>query len=374
MTSAMTEDRLLEHVRRKERSLLKSISWISIGIAILYVCGYAWRASYYDRIGIPVSFVDFSFPEILIPKPNVFVFMANLFVVIASGRYYDFYTRKKRLRRAKAMGIDAPLEKLHDYAFQKNSSSPNKTNYRVFSNFLEEYVNTYSKDNPQWQFNRDVFDSNVLKLFQDIPSDSKSSFVSYCIQFSDMDESEQNQTIKDAIAWPPKGSKIYERIQAGTLCLLAASFVTLVILREFYFLFSFVCMALGVLTGFFLIKVSKVDARWQMWHSILISILILVILNGVDGYFTTQSKLKNDQFPIAKIVQTDGKEQEGLLLGIFNDGYIIVVSDPNGIYNLRKFHKHSVASLNYTTMERLKRQIEETEKKLQALNEKAKVE
>ena len=239
---------------------------------------------------------------------------------------------------------------------------------------MEEYVNTYSKDNPQWQFNRDVFDSNVLKLFQDIPSDSKSSFVSYCIQFSDMDESEQNQTIKDAIAWPPKGSKIYERIQAGTLCLLAASFVTLVILREFYFLFSFVCMALGVLTGFFLIKVSKVDARWQMWHSILISILILVILNGVDGYFTAQSKLKNDQFPIAKIVQTDGKEQEGLLLGIFNDGYIIVVSDPNGIYNLRKFHKHSVASLNYTTMERLKRQIEETEKKLQALNEKAKVE
>ena len=381
MTSALTEDRILGHVRKQERNLLRSISWISIGIAILYVCGYMWRVCYYVRLGIPVSFVDFPFPEILIPKPHLFAFMVQALFVIGYESYNKFYIREKRLQRATAMGIDAPLEKLHDYAFQKNLSSPNKINYEVFVEFLTEYIKANYKDDAQWKFNRDDFDSNALKLFENIPYGLKSSFVSYCLQFFDMDKSKTEQTIKDAVGFPPEGSKIYEKIQIVVLWLFISWFIVAIIFGIPGVLLTTIYMVLGVIVGVFLIKVSKVKARWQMWHSILISIIILVALNGIDGYLTAQYKLKNNGFLLAKIVKTDGKEQIGLLLGSFNDGYILAVSDPNDIYNLRKFHKHSVVSLNYTTMRRLnqsmdklKKQIEENKKELQALNEKAKVE
>ena len=378
----MTEDRILEHVRRQERNHIRSISWISIGVAILYVCGYVWRIHYYSRLGIPVLFVDFPFPEIIVPKVRLFAFMASVLAVIAYENYYDFYTRKKRLQRAKAMGIDAPLEKLYEYAFQKNSSSANKTNYTVFCEFLTEYIKANPRDNPDRKFSRDDFDSDPLNLFKDVPSDLKSSFVPYCIGLFDMGEPEVEQTFKDTLGLPPEGSKLYKKTQTGLFYILLASCVVLVIIYDVadVMILTFIYMGLGMIVGIFLVKVSKVDARWQMWHSIFMSIVVLVFLSGIDGYFTAQSELKKIEFPIAQIVQTDGKEQTGILLASFDDGYILAVSDPNDIYTLRKFHKHSVASLNYTTMRRvnqdlemLKKRMKEDEEKSQALKEELRI-
>jgi len=153
-------------------------------------------------MGVPVSMIDFPFPEILIPKINMIVFILQVFYVVAYEKYYSFFTKSKRLKRAKDMGIEAPLDNLNDYAFQSNLSSPDKTNYQVIMEFLANYVITNNKDNPQWEFKREEFEDKALDLFQDIPSELKSSFISYSINIYTMDETERDQTLKDVLGYP----------------------------------------------------------------------------------------------------------------------------------------------------------------------------
>ncbi len=368
------DNKILERVRRQERNLLRSISWISLCIALLYVCGYVWRSWYYARMGIPVSMIDFPFPEILIPKMHLFIFIVYALFVILYESYSNFFIKSKRLHRAKAMGIDAPINKLQDYAFQSNSGSPDKTNYQVIMEFLANYIATNSKDNPQWQFKRDEFDKKALELCQDIPIELKSSFISYSTKFYCMDETEQNQTIKDVIGWPAEGSKIYEKIQMAIGCL----FLLLVIIVVIFIrsqdiidiILSLIYMVMGVLVGCFLVKVSKVEARWQMWHSVLISVMVMLVLNGIDGYVTAGIELKNGNLPIVKIIKTDGDEQKGLLLGSFTDGYIIAFSDPNDCYRHTKIHKQAVESISWITLNLLNTEREKTNKELENLNNK----
>lgn len=358
-------NKILERVRRHERNLLRNLSWISLGIAILYVCGYVWRSWYYARMGIPVSMIDFPFPEILIPKMHLFIFIVQALFVILYENYSNFFTKSKRSHRAKAMGIDAPINKLQDYAFKSNSDSPGKTNYQVIMEFLANYIVTNSKDNPQWQFERDDFDKKALELCQDIPTELKSSFISYSIKFYCMDETEQNQTIKDVIGWPAEGSKIYEKIQMaiGLFLLLVVIVVIFIGSQDIIdIILSFIYMVIGMLVGCFLVKVSKVEARWQMWHSVLMSIIVILALNGIDGYVTAGIELKNGHLPIVKIIKADGDEQKGLLLGSFTDGYIIAFSDPNDCYRHMKIHKQAVESISWTTLNLLNTERENLER------------
>ena len=344
------DNKILGRVRRQERNLLRSISWISLGIATLYVCGYVWRSCYYNRMGIPVSMIDFPFPEILIPKQNLFVFIVQALLTIAYENYSNFFIKNKRLHRAKAMGIDAPINMLHDYAMRSNSGSPDKTNYQVIMEFLVNYIATNSKDNPQWQFERVEFDNKALELFQDIPPELKSSFISYSIKFNVMDKTEQNQTIKDALGWPPEGSKIYETIQKVLFWLVPLVVVFAIIIRSQDIILALIYGIIGILIGYYLVKVSKVEARWQMWHSVLISVIVLLVLNGIDGYVIAGAALKTGQLPIVRIIKTDGDEQNGLLLGSFNDGYIIALFEPNDFYRHMKIHKQAIESISWTTV------------------------
>ena len=203
------DDKILGLVRRQERNLLRSISWLSLCIAILYVCGYVWRSCYYSRLGILVSMIDFPFHQLLVPKTPTYLFAANAFFWIAYKSYSSFFIKSKRLRRAKTMAIDAPIDMLHDYAMQPHLRSPEKDNYHVLIDFLEDYIHTNSKDDPQGQFERAEFDNEALELFPDIPSELRSSFISYSIQLCLMDKAERHQTLKDVLGYPAQGLKIY---------------------------------------------------------------------------------------------------------------------------------------------------------------------
>jgi hypothetical protein len=360
-------NKILERIRRQERNLLKSISWISLGIAILYVCGYVWRSSYYYSIGIPVLMVDFPFPEILIPKMGLFIFIAQALFIIAYENYSDFFIKNKRLHRAKTMGIDEPIKMVHDYAMRPNSNSPDKANYQVVAEFLANYIETNSKNNPQWQFGRAEFDKKAIELFKDIPPELKGAFISYSMKICVMDKTELNQTINDVIGLPAKGSKIYEKMQMILSWLLPLLFIVAIIMRSQVMILSITYMVAGILIGHFLVKVSKVEARWQMWHSVLISVMAMLILNGIDGYAAARTEVEDGNLPIVKIIKTNGDEHKGLLLGNFNDGYIVTTSEPNDVYGYIKIHKQAVESISWTTRNKLLRKMKNLEKSLKEL-------
>lgn len=338
---------ILKHVREYERHIFRSISWVSIGIAILYISGYMWRTSYYKTLGVPFSFIDFPFPLILVPKNRSIWFIMNFIFVIGYEKYYRFYTEQKRLKRAKKIGISAPLEIIHEYAFQNNVNSTNMKNYEVFKDKLDEYINSNSKKDPNWKFDKKDFTNQVIKLFPDISNELENSFISYCIELHSLSASEYELCLKDVYGWPPEGSNIYKRVQIICFFLMIILFGigACFALREL--ILTLVFMGMGLVTGFLFIKVSQVPARWQMWHMSVISFAILATLNGLDGYFTAKSNLRNKQLPIVTISQTNGTNKKGILLGSFSDGYVILSFDPNDIYRYLKIHKHEVLSVSW---------------------------
>lgn len=362
------DSKILERVRIHERYLMRSISWISLGIAILYVCGYTWRYYYYNRMGIPVSMIDFPFPEILVPKIRLFVFIAQALFVIAYEKYSEFFIKSKRLYRAKEIGVDAPINKLNDYALRPNSDSPDKINFKILIEFLSKYISTNSKDNPQWQFERVKFDNKALELFQDIPLELKNSFITYSLKILIMDKAELDQTIKDSIGFPPEGSKIYEWIQKALRWIIVPFYIAALIFISLYVVVTAIYMALGILVGYFLVKVSKVEARWQMWHSALITVIVILALNAIDGHVTAGIELKTGQLPIVKIIKTDGDEQIGMLLGSFNDGYIVTASEPNDLFKHIKIHKQAVETISWTKVDSVIKESEKINKELKHLN------
>lgn len=59
---------VLPKVRKAEQRILRSLPLISVIIASLYLLGYIWRIAYYSRIGVPLAFLEFPFPETLLPQ------------------------------------------------------------------------------------------------------------------------------------------------------------------------------------------------------------------------------------------------------------------------------------------------------------------
>lgn len=94
---------LLLRVRSAERRTLQNIKWLSLAIAALYLLGYIWRVFYYRRLGIPESFLDFPFPEILIPKGfGVIIFLAALIITFSYGKFYQWIIETNKVRLLKS--------------------------------------------------------------------------------------------------------------------------------------------------------------------------------------------------------------------------------------------------------------------------------
>jgi len=97
------DEQLLMRVRSAERRLLKNIKWISVAIAALYLLGYIWRVIYYGRLRIPESFLDFPFPEILIPKSfGVPIFLAWLISTFSYEKFYQWIVKTNQVRFVKS--------------------------------------------------------------------------------------------------------------------------------------------------------------------------------------------------------------------------------------------------------------------------------
>ena len=90
MVKAKIDKAILSSVRQKERAFIRSISLISAGIGILYVSGFIWRISYYQKLGIPASMVEIPFPMVLIPKIHITVFLAQVILGFIGASYYEF--------------------------------------------------------------------------------------------------------------------------------------------------------------------------------------------------------------------------------------------------------------------------------------------
>lgn len=369
MGQTKTDKRIFGHIQRQERRILRSLSLISVVTAILYACGVVWRTFYYQALGIPVSIIDFPFPIILIPKADLIVFISQGMLSFLAVKYYSFYQQQKRLERAKTMGISQPLDLIVSYAAQNNVKYPNteKRNTTVLYDFFIEYIKKNKKNKSDWEFDITEFESEALKLFPDLPHQIKDSFVRYELQLLIMDSQELKETIGDSIGSFPRSSKMFDMINNSLLymwilfCVATAVFLTADIL------WTLLYAALGVGVGYILAKLSEREDRYQLWHTIWVAVILLIILNAISGYVTAKSNLKNLLFPIATITLTNGTEHNGLLLGSFSDGYVITEVDDNDFYKLRKIHKDAIASVSIQTIGRLLRNLEGLKEKMETI-------
>ncbi len=105
----LDEDKLMQGIiRKQERYFIERISWISLCVGILYVCGYTWRLVYYKALGIPLSIIDFPFPEILVPKPGLAAFIFGFAYVFLFAIYIEFCRRHRITKIAEMLGTELP--------------------------------------------------------------------------------------------------------------------------------------------------------------------------------------------------------------------------------------------------------------------------
>jgi len=357
---------ILKKVQHKEHEVIKNISWISISISFLYMCGYAWRVAYYGRLGVPVSFIDFNFPEILIPKPRLLAFIAQFLLTFLYAKYHSMYEKEKRLQRANKMGIDRPLNIILDYSQRKNaieSSKAKKTNHEVFYGFLSVYVKEKTENNPDWKFDLEVFGHEVLKLFPDIPNDIEGAFVSYELQLLCMDSKELRETVADSVGASPQSSGVFTKLILYFFYTWVIISIIGIILYGSDALWTLIYSVSGIGLGYALYKITEYEDRFHLWQIIWASIIVAIILSTIDGRITAMSSLKRLALPIVTITRINGNGQKGILLAHFDDGYVIFPYDSNDHHNIMKIHTHQVASVEVTTFGWLQQYIREDEEK-----------
>lgn len=372
MVKAKIDKAILSSVRQKERAFIRSISLISAGIGILYVSGFIWRISYYQKLGIPASMVEIPFPMVLIPKIHITVFLAQVILGFIGASYYEFYKREKRTRRAKLMGIAEPLDIIVDYGIKQHlkSNSPKKTNQVVLYDFLHEYIARPEHKESDWKFDIKEFEKEVLPLFTDIPPEIRASFTQYELQLLIMDSDQRSETIRDSLGSYPEGSQLFERLNYWSV---RASIILIILIGIFWsrdVIQTAFYAALGVGVGLALAKFARGVDRFQFWHMLWISVVLLFLLNGIDGYITARTNLVNVRLPIATFSKRNGQEEKGLLIASFSDCYFMIPLDANDVFRRVKIEKDEVRSISFTRLSWILKSIEHNEQYLKSLIQK----
>lgn len=372
MGNAKIDKRILSSVRRQERNFIRSISLISVGIAILYVSGFIWRREYYQALGIPASMVEVKFPIVLIPAIHINIFLAQVVLSFLSVKYYNFYKRKRRARRAKLMGITEPLDLIVDFGVQKNVNlgRQKKTNQVVLYDFLREYLERPEQKKSDWKFDIKEFEKEALQIFPDIPTEIRGSFVWYELQILVMDSDELGETIRDSLGYYPEGSKLFERLHSWSLYGWFVLIISIGIFWSRSALQPLIYAVLGVGIGLALAELSRRNDRFQFWHMLWISVILLFALNAIDGYITARADLVNARLPIATFSKRNGEEEKGLLIASFSDCYFMVPLDANDVYRRIKIEKNEVRSISFTTVSWLLKSLEHNDQYLKTLIQK----
>ncbi len=372
MGKAKIDKRILSIIRRQEQMFIRSISLVSVGIAILYISGFIWRSKYYQALGIPASMIEVNFPMVMIPSIHITVFLAQVILSFLGVNYYNFYKRERRARRAKIMGITEPLDLIVDFGLQKNVKlgRQKKNNQVVLYDFLHEYMARPEHKESDWKFDIKEFDKEALQLFPDIPTEIRESFVWYELQILCMDSDELRDAIQDSIGSYPEGSKLFERLNLwfcyGWLILI----VSIGIFWSRTALQPLIYAALGVGIGFALAELSQREDRYQFWSMLWISVFLLFVLNAVDGRITARSDIANARLPIATVSTKNGEDEKGFLLASFSHGYFMAPLDPNETYRLIMIEKDEVRTIGFKRISSLIKSIENNDQYLKKLMQK----
>lgn len=367
-------DRILTKVRLQEKYFVRSISLVSIGICILYISGLIWRISYYKYFGIPSSMIEIPFPIVLIPKPNIVCFLFNLIFTYLIFSYHGFYQREKRSQRAKKMSIKGPLKILVDYGFRNNEKfkDSKKSNQDVLYDFFYKYLDRPENKGSDWTFDIKEFQKEALPLFSDIPYEIKESFILYELKLLAMDSVEYRDTISDSIGSLPEGSKIFEKF---SICYSCIWIILILIFGIFWapnLLHTLLCGLIGFGVGIAILKLSKVEKRYQLWHMIWLTVIILFIINHLDGYITARWVVLNSRLPIATFSTKKDENVEGLLIASFSDCYFIIPYEPNDVFRRIKIEKDEVRSISLTNLYLLRKKLEYKKQNLKNLSKNSK--
>ena len=306
------------------------------------------------------SMVEIQFPKVLIPTTNIICYISHVILTFLFVSYYGFYRREKRKQRAKKMGIIEPIEIIVDYGLKINEKlkDSSKTNQVALYNYFYEYLARPEHKESDWKFDIKDFEKEALPLFTDIPSEIRGSFILYELKLLAMESEELRETIRDSIGYLPEGSKLFDKIMTWLFYV----WIIIILLMGIFWspnVFQPVLYAiLGVGVGFALGKLNRSEDRYQFWHMIWFSVIILFVNSHYDGYLFARSDLLNSRLPIATFSKINGDEEKGILIASFSDCYFIIPSDPNYIFRRIKIEKSDVRSINYITADWLIKEIQ----------------
>jgi len=394
---------VLPRVQRAERRLLRNIQYVSIGVAVLYLFGFIWRSSYYSRLGIPQSLIDFPFPEILVPKSLcIVIFIVSILSPFASRKFSDFFVETRRDFVNKTFGLKCPMKEVIQYLGQKSADSKYNTNYEAILGATTEYISerTLSKND----FTKEAYDElyNFLRTkIVGLSREMKDSVISF-VKIMALEDDVRDDVIKFIVAAStgksPKGyyipTKIYWFIQ-----IMIAGFL---LLSGFYWGHwqSLGALILGNILGLAVYRCSYVENRVQFWMVLLICFSAACGVQFGDAQLSAYTDMQEGRFPVVlnlpeiydesqgEIKENQGKYTQGLFLGYFKGKYIfssigkfdwpnLIIVDGSHIKELRLVYKlwmkkgfeKSIQQLKSTSdrmtkeVENLRDQLKEVEKR-----------
>jgi hypothetical protein len=209
---------VLPKVRKAEQRILRSLPLISVIIASLYLLGYIWRIAYYSRIGVPLDFLDFPFPETLLPKSwCLIIFVVSFLSPLISYKFYDYFIETRRVVIAKAFGVTYPLERVIEFLGGKCSRSGYSSNAEALMKTISEYIKERSTATEQDSKNYvEGLRKRIKDEFADQPKDMQDSIISLVFNLMVLDRDDlrnvSNLVAESAGERPPRGYKVPNKI------------------------------------------------------------------------------------------------------------------------------------------------------------------
>lgn len=373
-------ERVIEQVRKSERHLLKNIKWISIAVATLYVWGYIWRSSYYDRLGIPHSFLDFPFPEILVPQSWLLIAFAGTIIwPFVCQKFYEYYIKARRQAVSESIGISCPIQDVIEYLSKTSNNYKEKSNTEVLLEIVADYFKEI--ENKKRKFTNEDFENLVVLLKTELNGLSqpmKDSITTYLLHLLSLENEETRKTIDTAIAaaagLPPKGIEIPNTV-------LYLVFIIIAVLLLYVGLYwHIIIILIGNLLGIAVYKLSHMEDRTDFWKMLWVCIIIACGVQHYDARMTAAWKIKHGYFPVVRKVKlnnssnnispaNNGGEIVGILLGFFKGKFFVASIDNTVGQKLTILDSERVKDMEITYSRWLEQSGEKARKELRKLAE-----
>jgi hypothetical protein len=372
---------VLPRVQRTERRLLWSIQYASVGVAVLYLFGYIWRASYYSRLGIPQSLIDFPFPEILVPQSwCIVIFVVSLLGPLVSRKFYDFFTETRRDFVNKTFGTKCSVKEVIQYLGQKSTDPKYNTNTEAVFGALKEYIS--ERKSNKSDFTKEGLEEFLRTKIEGLSREMKDSVISFVFRMIVLtdDVRLRDDIVKIAAAdsdeESPKGYEIPTKIYWFVQLL----FLGLLLFFGFWwgYWWNTGALILGNILGVVVYKLSYIENRVQFWSALLICFVTACGVQFVDGQLSAGQHLKEGRFPSVASLEIAGKPRFELgedpnqivpmsFLGCFKGKYIFASLGKFGWANLTIIDEARVTEVRLIYIRWMEAGIIKSRKELQQL-------